>query len=97
VLADYGRFQDTLSALLEQAAILGADEICLECHREEDKAVLKATLTMKGKDLVLSDAKLAYLTHSMRLAGGVINSPARNNTPYYTIELPLALTSPVPL
>jgi glyoxylase-like metal-dependent hydrolase (beta-lactamase superfamily II) len=72
VLADKGRVQDCVSALLEQFAIHGVAHVSLEIGREEGRPALLVTAETAGQGLVRGP-KLSYLRHSAQLAGAVFD------------------------
>lgn len=68
VFADRERIQDSLSALLEQFAILGVSDVLLETRKQEGALSLRVRPATGGSAPVRG-SKLSYLRHSVRLAG----------------------------
>jgi glyoxylase-like metal-dependent hydrolase (beta-lactamase superfamily II) len=69
VFADRERFQDCLSALLEQFSILNVTDVVLETRRQVGTVSLLVR-PAAGASGPVRESKLAYLRHSVEIAGG---------------------------
>ncbi len=87
IIADKYMFQDVLTALLEQFAILEVPAVLLTTYREGKNIILSVTPSLENiRAFVLRESKLLYLEHSMRLAGGEFKKSDNNqNITYYYV------------
>lgn len=91
VVADRERFEDMVTALLEQCAMSTWEGIRLECMRQRGTVLLRVSPREGSKaSLQLSDSKASYIRNSMRMAGGDFHATVEDGIDVFLFELPSA-------